>query len=92
MYGRTFLSVRRHCRYKTRFVSFMGENERHDLALLYSDRHYGKTIVLDMQRNKFAIIGADDLNEPGYLEHAFSMTEEIAEELRSFYLNLYNLS
>ena len=34
---------------KTRFVSFMGENERHDLALLYSDRHYGKTIVLDMR-------------------------------------------
>lgn len=73
---------------KTRFVSFMGENRRHDLALLYSDRHYGKTIVLDMQRNKFAIIGADDLNEPGYLEHAFSMTEEIAEELRSFLFEL----
>lgn len=51
-------------------------------------RHYGKTIVLDMQRNKFAIIGADDLNEPGYLEHAFSMTEEIAEELRSFLFEL----
>lgn len=69
---------------KTRFVSFMGEHERHDLALLYSDRHYGKVIVLDIQRNKFAIIGHDDLNEPGYLEHAFSVSEEAAEELRSF--------
>lgn len=69
---------------KTRFVSFMGEHERHDLALLYSDRHYGKVIVLDIQRNKFAIIGHDDLNEPGYLEHAFSVSEEVAEELRSF--------
>ncbi|MDR4196423.1 DUF3055 family protein, partial [Bacillus cereus] len=37
---------------KTRFVSLMGENERHDLALLYSARQYGKTIVLDMQSNK----------------------------------------
>lgn len=88
MYGRTFLSVRRHCRYKNSFRKLYGRNERHDLALLYSDRHYGKTIVLDMQRNKFAIIGADDLNEPGYLEHAFSMTEEIAEELRSFLFEL----
>lgn len=41
-----------------------------------------------MQRNKFAIIGADDLNEQGYLEHAFSMTEEIAEELRLFLFEL----
>lgn len=31
---------------KTRFVSFMGENERHDLALLYSDRHYVKQLSL----------------------------------------------
>lgn len=73
---------------KTRFVSFLGGNERHDLALLYSDRHYGKTIVLDMQSNKFAIIGPDDLNEQGYLEHAFSMSEENAEELRSFLFEL----
>jgi hypothetical protein len=41
-----------------------------------------------MQSNKFAIIGPDDLNEQGYLEHAFSMSEENAEELRSFLFEL----
>jgi len=69
---------------KTRFVSFMGDEERHDLALIYSDRHYGKVIVLDIQSNRFAIIGSDDLKEEGYLEFAFGITEQKAAELLDF--------
>ncbi|MEH6936576.1 DUF3055 domain-containing protein [Bacillus sp. JJ664] len=69
---------------KTRFLSFMGEEERHDLALIYSDRHYGKVIVLDIQSNRFAIIGSDDLKEEGYLEFAFGITEQKAAELLDF--------
>jgi len=69
---------------KTRFISFMGDEERHDLAIMYSDRYYGKAIVLDIQRNKFAIIGADDLKEEGYLEHAFGLSEKVAAELTEF--------
>jgi hypothetical protein len=73
---------------KTRFVSFMGENHRFDLAIIQSDRYYGKQMVLDIQSNRFAIIGEDDLKEPGYLEYAFKLNEEDAEELRDF---LYEL-
>ncbi|MED3573792.1 DUF3055 domain-containing protein [Cytobacillus praedii] len=73
---------------KTRFVSFMGENQRFDLAIIQSDRYYGKQIVLDIQGNRFAIIGDDDLNEEGYLEYAFNLNEENAEELRSFLMEL----
>lgn len=69
---------------KTRFVSFMGENQRFDLAIIHSDRYYGKQIVLDIQGSRFAIIGHDDLDEEGYLEFAFNLSEEDAEELRSF--------
>lgn len=69
---------------KTRFVSFVGINQRFDLALVQSDRHYGKQLVLDLQGNRFAIIGRDDLQEEGYLEYAFSLNEEDAEELRSY--------
>lgn len=69
---------------KTRFVSFMGKNERFDLAILRTDRYYGKSIVLDIQSNRFAIIGEDDLNEPGYLEHAYHLSVETAQELREF--------
>jgi hypothetical protein len=69
---------------KTRFISFMGDQQRFDLAIIRSDRYYGKHIVLDIQSNRFAIIGSDDLDEPGYLEHAYNLSEEDAEELRSF--------
>lgn len=69
---------------KTRFVSFMGENQRFDLAIIQTERHYGKFLVLDMQSNRFAIIGPDDLDEPGYMEYAFKLSEEDAEELTSF--------
>ena len=69
---------------KTRFVSFMGESTRIDLALTRTDRFYGKTLVLDMQGNRFAIIGPDDLQEPGYLEHAFSLSSDEAIEWKKF--------
>ncbi|WP_394234514.1 DUF3055 domain-containing protein [Niallia oryzisoli] len=69
---------------KTRFVSFMGENTRFDLAITYSDRYYGKLLVLDIQGGNFAIIGQDDLEEEGYLEHVFRLDEEAAAELTSF--------
>ncbi|CAM3780215.1 DUF3055 domain-containing protein [Mesobacillus zeae] len=69
---------------KTRFVSFMGDQQRFDLAIIQSDRYYGKQIVLDIQGSRFAIIGTDDLDEEGYLEHAFKLSEEDAEDLRSF--------
>jgi Protein of unknown function (DUF3055) len=69
---------------KTRFVSFMGEHQRFDLAIIQSDRYFGKHLVLDIQSNRFAIIGADDLKEPGYLEFAYKLNEEEASELRDF--------
>jgi hypothetical protein len=58
------------------------------LAIVKTDRHYGKHLVLDLQGSRFAIIGEDDLNEEGYLEYAFQLNEEDAEELRSFLLEL----
>ena len=69
---------------QTRFVSFMGDHQRFDLAIIKSDRYYGKHIVLNILSNRFAIIGRDDLDEPGYIEHAYQLSEEEAEELRSF--------
>ncbi len=69
---------------RTRFVSFMGEQQRFDLAIVSSSRYYGKQLVLDVLSNRFAIIGPDDLEEPGYLEHAYHISAEEAEDLRSF--------
>ena len=69
---------------KTRFVSFTGQHIRYDLAIVQSSRFFGKVLVLDMQMNRFAIIGADDVEEPDYLEFAFKKTAEEAEDLREY--------
>ncbi|AKU26237.1 DUF3055 domain-containing protein [Geobacillus stearothermophilus] len=67
-----------------RFVSFVGERQRFDLALIETDRFYGKYLVLDLQSNRFAILGRDDLEEPGYIERAYALSEQDADELRAF--------
>lgn len=39
---------------------------------------------MDIQYNRSAIIGSDDVEEPGYLEHIFNRSEEEALELREY--------
>lgn len=68
----------------TRYISFVGETNRFDLAITSTDRFYGKLLVLNLQSNRFAIIGEDDLEEPGYLEYVYQLPEEEATELRNF--------
>jgi hypothetical protein len=69
----------------TRFVTFIGPSlKRFDLAVTATNRFYGKKLVTDLQAGRTAIIGPDDLEEEGYLEHAFKLTEEEAEELNQF--------
>ncbi|OMF36013.1 cytosolic protein [Paenibacillus sp. FSL H8-0548] len=69
----------------TRFVTFIGPSlKRFDLAITSTSRFYGKKLVTDLQFGKTAIIGPDDLEEEGYLEYAFKITEEEAAELAQF--------
>ncbi|MBD2848048.1 DUF3055 domain-containing protein [Paenibacillus sp. IB182496] len=71
----------------TRFVTFITPGlKRFDLAVTASNRFYGKKLVTDLQAGKTAIIGPDDLEEDGYLEHTFKLSEEEAEELKQFLL------
>lgn len=75
---------------KTRFVSFAGQKYRYDLAILQSSRFFGKVLVMDIQFGRFAIIGADDVEEPGYLEHVYNRSEEETTELREYLRELLN--
>ncbi|GAA4723005.1 DUF3055 domain-containing protein [Brevibacillus fulvus] len=70
----------------TRFVSFMGETTRFDLAITTTNHFYGKKLVMNIQNGRAAIIGPDDLKEEGYLEFAFNLSAEEAEELHNFLL------
>ncbi|MFJ7407735.1 MULTISPECIES: DUF3055 domain-containing protein [unclassified Lysinibacillus] len=75
---------------KTRFVSFAGQKLRYDLAILQSGRFFGKVLVMDIQFGRFAIIGPDDVEEPGYLEHVYNRSEEDTIELRDYLRELLN--
>lgn len=73
----------------TRFVTFVTANlNRFDLAIVTTNRFYGKKLVTDMQKGITAIIGPDDLEEEGYLEHAFRLNEEEAQDLYQFLLEV----
>ena len=69
---------------KTRFVSFAGKTQRYDLAILQSSRFFGKVLVLDIQFGRFAIIGSDDVEEPGYLGQVYNRSEEETVDLREY--------
>jgi uncharacterized protein YecA (UPF0149 family) len=69
----------------TRFVTFITPQlNRFDLAVTTTNRFYGKKLVTDLQKGITAIIGSDDLEEEGYLEETFRLTEEEAAELEAF--------
>lgn len=75
---------------KTRFVSFTGRTLRYDLAIVQSSRFFGKVLVLDMQFGRFAIMGPDDVEEPGYIEHVYNREGNEAEDLREYLRELLN--
>lgn len=69
---------------RTRFVSFIGETSRFDLAITTTSRFYGKRLVVNIQNGRSAIVGDDDLREEGYIQYAFQLSEKEADELTSF--------
>ena len=74
---------------KSRFVSFMGENSRFDLAIIHPDRYYWKTNCTDIEGGRFAIIGHDDLEEERLYRACFSTSEIDALELSAFLSRIY---
>ncbi|TJY41170.1 DUF3055 domain-containing protein [Cohnella pontilimi] len=69
----------------TRFVTFVTPKlYRFDLAILTTNRFYGKKLVIDMQSGRSGVLGPDDLEEEGVLESVFRIGEEEAAELAQF--------
>jgi len=69
----------------TRFVTFVTPSlKRFDLAILSTNRFYGKMLVTDMMFGRSAVLGPDDLEEEGVLESVFRINEEEAVELAQF--------
>lgn len=69
----------------TRFVTFISPNfHRFDLAIVTTNRFYGKKLVIDMQSGRSGVLGPDDLEEEGVLENTFRIDAEQAGDLAQF--------
>lgn len=66
------------------YIGMVGEESRYDLMMFQTNRHYGKVLVLNMQTNKFGIIGPDDLAEDGYIAYTLGVSEAEGEELTAY--------
>ena len=64
---------------QTRYVSFVDDTARFDLALITTERFYGKTLVLNLQSNRYAIIGQDD-SRTGVSGKVYGIGHEEAEQ------------
>ncbi|WP_339061203.1 DUF3055 domain-containing protein [Tepidibacillus marianensis] len=74
---------------KIRYISFIGgANFRFDLAIIQTDRFFGKKLVISIQSGRTGIIGPDDLEEPGFLEGTFQLKEEEAQELYQYLIQV----
>lgn len=73
-----------------KYISFIGaSNARFDIAIIHTDRFYGKNLVIDLQSGKTAIIGEDDLEEPGFLEDTYNLSEDEAKDLYEYLSHYY---
>lgn len=69
----------------TRFVTFVSPGlNRFDLAIVTTNRFYGKKLVIDMQSGRSGVLAYDDLEEEGVIASVFRLDEEQAAELAQF--------
>ncbi|RWZ54890.1 DUF3055 domain-containing protein [Halobacillus fulvus] len=68
----------------TRFVSFTAGSHRFELALIKADYFPNQTMVLNLDKNRQALLDRELIHRDGHLEHLFQLSAMEAEELRSF--------
>ncbi|APC48932.1 DUF3055 family protein [Virgibacillus halodenitrificans] len=69
---------------KVRYISFMGNLQRYDFAFMENEDDPSKVVVIYLQKNRFGIIGKEELRNKGHLEHIFHETQMEADEIRKF--------
>jgi len=69
----------------TRYVTFISPGvHRFDLAIISTERFYGKKIVIDLQSGRSGMLSYEDLEETGVLQNVFRISDEQAAELAQF--------
>ncbi len=68
----------------TRFVGFVGQRSRFDLAITETNHFYGKKLVYCLQSGRSAILTVEEVDDFQYVATAFQVSEEEAQELADF--------
>lgn len=70
---------------RVRYVTLVTPQlSRFDLAIVTTDRFYGKKLIIDLMRNVCAIVGPDDLANTPLIARTYRLSEDEAEELVLF--------
>ncbi|TGB02198.1 DUF3055 domain-containing protein [Halobacillus salinus] len=69
---------------RTRFVSFTAGSHRFELALMKAERFPNQTMVINLHKNRQALLDQDSIKVDGHLEHLFQLSAVEAEELRNY--------
>ncbi|ARI76687.1 DUF3055 domain-containing protein [Halobacillus mangrovi] len=68
----------------TRFVSFTAGSHRFELALMKADYFNDQTMVINLHKNRQALLDLENIMKDGHLEHIFQLSAMEAEELRNY--------
>ncbi|QAS53839.1 DUF3055 domain-containing protein [Halobacillus litoralis] len=68
----------------TRFVSFTTGTHRFELALMRAEYFNNQTMVINLPKNRQALLDLENINQDGHLEHMFQLSAMEAEELRNY--------
>ncbi|MGG1659299.1 DUF3055 domain-containing protein [Brevibacillus sp. NRS-1366] len=69
-----------------RFLGFVSEGTRHDFGIVFTNKFYGKPLVICMQTGQSTLLSSEDAINPGYLKKIFRLSSESqAEALASFF-------
>jgi len=71
----------------TRFVGFLSDDARFDLAITNTDHFFGKHIVICLQTNRSAIINQKDATNVDYVKEAFNLQSDVEAEQMSEFLS-----
>lgn len=72
-----------------RYIGLTTEMSRYDFALVYTGMFFGKTLVVDVQTGRSALLCDKEVENTDYLRSAFNVsTVREAEELSGFFKTL----
>ncbi|MDV2582098.1 SAV0927 family protein [Alkalibacillus haloalkaliphilus] len=73
-----------------RYVSFMGDARRYDIAIVKSDRDHDKSLIIDLQKSRYTEVCDSKIEDIDYFCHFLHLNNYEAEELHGYLSNVFN--